>query len=197
MPFSVDSLWRRAAQGDHAAFSQIVQEYQHKVFSYALRHCRNQADAEDIAQEVFLQVYKALPRFRGDASLSSWIFRITSNLCIDYARRKKKNAQPLSDFDEETLAFLLDKPDDAPTPDEALLLKEEREALVRGLACLTQQHREILLMREMDGLTYEEIASVCQLPLGTVRSRLARARLALRRALAEEEKEGNLENITE
>ncbi len=194
MPFSDDSLWRRAALGDHAAFAEIVREYQHKVYSYALRHCRNAADAEDIAQEVFLQVYRALPRFRGDASLSSWIFRITANLCIDFARRKKKTVQPLSDLSEETIDFLLDKPDESPTPDEALLLKEEREALLRGLARLSEQHREILLMREVDGLSYEEIAAVLKLPLGTVRSRLARARLALRHALEAEEKEVSIEN---
>ena len=156
-----------------------------KVYNLALGYTGRHHDAEEIAQTVFLKAWKALPQFRGRAAFSTWLYRMTINACTDHYRREKKRRGDLS-LDDPDLSPLRDT---APSPEEIVLQREERAILRKALAELPEQHRVVLILREMDGLDYQEIAQVLEIEIGTVKSRLARARRALREKLLTE---GNL-----
>lgn len=187
MPMKNDDrrLARLAGRGDQDAFAQLVERYTGLVYSLALRRVGSHHDAEDITQNVFWKVWKSLPSFREEAAFSTWLYRMTSNAVTDFLRQKGRRDAPLS----------LDDPDlpqtahPGPTPAEQAQEEERREALYRAIDSLPDQARSVLLLREFQGLSYEEIASALDMPLGTVRSRLARARSALAKSLREQ---GNL-----
>lgn len=179
-------LVRAAGGGDSAAFEQLVRLYENKVYHLALRMCSNPEDAYDVAQEAFLAAWKGLPAFRGESGFSTWLYRLTSNAAIDHLRRAKKQTGDLSLDDEE---LNLDAADTAPLPQEAAEQGELQQALAAGLRQLSDDHRSVLVLREMQELSYEEIAERLDLDLGTVKSRISRARNALRKILL---KSGNL-----
>ncbi len=179
-------LVRAAGGGDSAAFEQLVRLYENKVYHLALRMCSNPEDAYDVAQEAFLAAWKGLPAFRGESGFSTWLYRLTSNAAIDHLRRVKKQTGDLSLDDEE---LNLDAADTAPLPQEAAEQGELQQALAAGLRQLSDDHRSVLVLREMQELSYEEIAERLDLDLGTVKSRISRARNALRKILL---KSGNL-----
>ena len=187
MPMKNDDrrLARLAGQGDQDAFAQLVERYTGLVYSLALRRVGNHHDAEDLTQSVFWKAWKALPSFREEAAFSTWLYRMTANAVTDFLRQKGRREAPLS----------LDDPDlpqtahPGPSPAEQAQEAERREALHRAIDALPDQARSVLLLRELQGLSYEEIAAALDLPLGTVRSRLARARGALAKSLREQ---GNL-----
>jgi len=178
-------LLQKAQEGDRTAFEALVTLHSPRVFHLALGYTGRHHDAEEITQTVFWKVWNALPQFRGGASFSTWLYRLTLNACTDHYRREKKRRGDLS-LDDPDLAPLRDT---APSPEEILLQREEQAILRKALAELPEQHRVILVLREMDGLDYKEIAQVLDLEMGTVKSRLARARRALREKLLAE---GNL-----
>ena len=178
-------LLQKAQEGDRTAFEALVTLHSPRVFNLALGYTGRHHDAEEITQTVFWKVWNALPQFRGGASFSTWLYRLTLNACTDHYRREKKRRGDLS-LDDPDLAPLRDT---APSPEEILLQREEQAILRKALAELPEQHRVILVLREMDGLDYKEIAQVLDLEMGTVKSRLARARRALRDKLLAE---GNL-----
>jgi len=178
-------LLNQARAGDLRAFETLIHLHSPKVYNLALGCTGRHHDAEEIAQTVFLKAWKALPQFRGDAGLSTWLYRLTINACTDHYRREKKRQGDLS-LDDPDLAPIRDT---APSPEEILIRREEQAILRKALAELPEPHRVILVLREMDGLDYREIAQVLDLELGTVKSRLARARRALRDKLLTE---GNL-----
>jgi len=164
----------RAQRGEVAAFSELVARYQERIYRFLLRLTRSQEDARELAQETFLNAYQALPRWRADARLSTWLFRIARNQALDRLRRARHVAfVPLDEVLTEQL------PADAPTPEAALQARQRVAALEAALAQLPVEHREILLLREVEGLAYDELAATLQLAAGTVKSRLARAREAL------------------
>ena len=175
-----------AARGDEAAFAELVQMYQNKAFHLALRMCGNEEDASDVAQDAFLAAWKGLPSFRGEAGFSTWLYRLVSNAAIDHLRRTKHQRGNVSLDDEE---LNLDAPDTAPGPQESAEGAELQQVLREGLNALGDDHRLVLVMREVQGLTYEEIAHSLSIDLGTVKSRISRARTALRKILL---KSGNL-----
>ena len=183
---TVDELARRAAGGDEDAFAQLVGLHEKKVYGLALRMCGNPEDAADAAQEAFLAAWKGLPRFRGEAGFSTWLYRLTANAAIDCLRREKKRRGELSIEGGE---LPLSLPDAGPSPQEAAEGGELRAAVNAALARLTDQHRTVLILRELQELSYEEIAGALGLDLGTVKSRISRARKALRKILLED---GNL-----
>ena len=178
-------LLQKAQEGDRTAFEALITLHSPRVFNLALGYTGRHHDAEEITQTVFWKVWNALPQFRGGASFSTWLYRLTLNACTDHYRREKKRRGDLS-LDDPDLAPLRDT---APSPEEILLQREEQAILRKALAELPEQHRVILVLREMDGLDYKEIAQVLDLEMGTVKSRLARARRALRDKLLAE---GNL-----
>lgn len=181
-----DELARAAAKGDIDAFETLLGLYQNKVYGLALRMCGSEEDAWDVAQEAFLAAWRALPGFRGESGFSTWLYRLTANAAIDCLRREKKRRGELSIEGGE---LPLSLPDAGPSPQEATEGGELRAAVNAALARLTDQHRTVLILRELQELSYEEIAGALGLDLGTVKSRISRARKALRKILLED---GNL-----
>ena len=183
---TVDELARIAAGGDEAAFEELVRLHEKKVYNLAFRMCGSPEDAADAAQEAFLAAWKGLPNFRGEAGFSTWLYRLTSNAAIDRLRRTRRQREEASLDDE---ALRLDAVDSAPSPQARAEGAELREAVLSGLAQLSDDHRQALTLRELQELSYEEIAAVLEIDLGTVKSRISRARSALRKILI---KNGNL-----
>ena len=179
-------LVRAAAGGDTEAFAQLVRTYENKIYHLALRMSGSPDDAGDIAQEAFLAAWRGLPAFRGEAGFATWLYRLASNAAIDYLRRQRKQRGELS-LDDEELG--LDAVDAGPGPQDAAEGEEVRSAVAAGLGALSEGHRQVLVLRELQGLSYEEIAAVLAVDLGTVKSRISRARSALRKILLEN---GNL-----
>ena len=166
--------------GDTESFSPLVEEYQDRVFRLALRLLGNEADAADAAQDAFVRAYTSLGSFRGDSRFSVWLYRLTNNICIDLLRRRKRqDAVPLQSEDEEGEETELALPDERFSPERILERTEDVRAVREAIAALPEDCREILVMREIGGLSYEELARVLSLEPGTVKSRLNRARKKL------------------
>ena len=171
---------RRVQRGDVNAFEPLMAAYEKNVYNLALRMTGNAQDAEDMTQEAFLKAYSSLDSFRGDSKFSVWLYRIVSNVCLDHLRRKNRRpAVSLSMEDDEGEDVQLDLPDSSQSPEELLEKKLTREAVQRGLAQLPEDARQILLLREIQGLSYEEIGEALHLEAGTVKSRIFRARKKL------------------
>ena len=181
-----NELVRAAAKGDEEAFAQLVRLHENKVYHLALRLCSNPEDAADVAQEAFLSAWRGLPNFRGESGFTTWLYRLVNNAAIDHLRKAKKQRADISMDDEEAP---LEAADPAPTPHEAAEGQELQQAVAHGLGQLREDHRQVLVMREIQQLSYEEIAQALDLDLGTVKSRLSRARNSLRKILLES---GNL-----
>lgn len=174
-------LIRRAKKGDADAFRLLVEEYQTAVYRLALRMC-GESGAEDAAQEAFVAAWRGLPRFRGECRFSTWLYRLTTNAAIDYLRREQKQRTD-GDLDDLPLA------DDSPSPQEQAERSETQQRVRKALAALSEEHRQILLLRYMQELDYGEIAQALHISEGTVKSRINRAKARLRELLAQE---GNL-----
>lgn len=178
-------LVERASQGDQDAFAQLVQANQNKIYSLTLRMTGNPEDGADLAQEAFLRAWRTLPSFQGESSFSTWLYRLASNLCIDFLRREKRRrtAVSVTSLDDEDSAAPAEVPDHRFTPEGELERRELRDAVGRALLKLSDEHRQVLVLRELEGLSYAEIAQALALEEGTVKSRIARARLSLRNIL--------------
>ena len=172
----------QAKQGDADAFAHLVTAYETSVYRLALRMCGNAHDAEEAAQEAFVSAWKGLPSFRGESKFSSWLYQLTTNACLDLLRREKRHraAVPL---DEQTELSSED------TPQRAAENAELRDTLQAALQELSDDHRQIFLLRQMRQLSYDEIGALLGLEAGTVKSRLSRAKKQLRQILLQK---GNL-----
>lgn len=171
----------RVLSGDTEAFEALVLEHQNKVYSLALRMVGNEEDARDMAQEAFIRAFSSLTGFRGDSKFSVWLYRLTSNICIDFlrSRAKKRTVSMTWTDDEGDDAGELEIPDERFSPEEQFDRRSIRESVQRGLDSLSPQYREILVLREINGLSYEEIGRVLGIEEGTVKSRIFRARKKL------------------
>ena len=177
-------LVRAAQSGDQSAFAQLVTANQAMVYSLTYRMTGNPEDAADLTQEAFLNAWRSLGGFGGQSAFSTWVYRLASNACIDFLRReKRRNSLSMTLEDGEDEDRQADLPDERWSPQRALERKEAQEAVRQGLAALSPEHREVLVLRELDGLSYAEIAHALGLEEGTVKSRIARARLSLREFL--------------
>lgn len=174
-------LIARCKAGDEAAFEALVHLHEKRVYTLCRRMCRNEDDALEAAQDTFLAVWRGIGSFRADAAFSTWLYRLASNACLDILRREKKHGGDISLDDAEAR---LDPQDPAPPPEESVLRAEARRIVREALYTLPDDHRAILLLREAEQLSYAEIAEITGLELGTVKSRISRARLALRERLA-------------
>lgn len=171
---------QRVKTGDVNAFELLVREYEKNVYNLALRMVKNPDDAADMTQEAFIKAYNSLSSFRGDSKFSVWLYRIVSNVCLDYLRSVSRHpAVSLSVENDEGEETELDIPDESQSPEELLERKLTRESVRRGLEALPEDYRQILLLREIQGLSYDEIADILALELGTVKSRIFRARKKL------------------
>ena len=177
-------LVQRVQQGDRRAFDQLVLRYQHKVLKLVMRYMRNHAEAEDIAQEAFLKAYRAIHSFRGDSAFYTWIYRIAintaKNALVSAKRRPLDYDLDLQDPEQNERAGRLR---DEATPESLLLTDEIRQTVDAAIGALPEDLRRAVVLREYEGLSYEEIAAVMACPVGTVRSRIFRAREAIDRQL--------------
>ena len=178
------NLIQAARNGDQAAFGELVQQYQKRVFALAVRMCPTPELAEEAAQEAFLAAWQGLPFFRGDSAFATWLYRLTSNACVDLLRKENRHQGP--SLDDESVSA--EVPDPTPTPEKAVEQQELRRQIEAGLQTLSPEHREVLILREIQQLSYDEIADVLSLDLGTVKSRINRGRRLLREFLL---KQGN------
>lgn len=178
--------WMQSAkQGDESAFACLVKAYQDKIWSMAYYMTKNHHDAEDVAQEVFLKLWRSLDSYREDCEVSVWIMRIAKNACYDYLRKRKRTqAEPLTvEYEGEQVERSLPDTDLQSNPAAAMEDKERREAVARALLRLPPEHREVLTLRYMSGMSYEQIAQVLGEREGTVKSRLWRAKRHLKKIL--------------
>ena len=174
-------LLLRLQGGDEAAFESLLRLYEKKIYTLCRRMCGNDEDAQEAAQDAFLSLWRSAKSFRGDASLSTWLYRLATNACIDLLRRNRHIVERVSLDDEETTLELVDA---APLPEQALECKETQKLISEGLAALPEEYRVILLLREAEGLSYAEIAEAMHMELGTVKSRISRGRVLLRNYLS-------------
>lgn len=177
----------RAKQGDQDAFEQLVRDNQNKVWSLALRFTGDRETAADLAQEAFLKAWQGLDGFQGESSFSTWIYRLTANVCIDYLRKKARReaVEPSVSLDDPDGPWA-EPADWKQDPQRQLERSERGQALARGLARLPDWQRQVLVLRELAGLSYQEIGEKLDIDMGTVKSRIARARLSLRKILLED-----------
>jgi len=166
-------------QGDTSAFGEIVLRYQDKIYNLCRHMLGNAADAEDAAQDVFLKAYQALPKFQPEASLYTWLYRIATNTCIDY--KKKPIFESLFGDSGEGERLVHDRATDAPSPEKLYQSKQIDKALQESLGKLSPKLRAIIILKEIEELSYEEIADALEISMGTVKSRIARAREELQR----------------
>lgn len=172
----------RIKKGDNEAFDYLVNQYSKKIINTAYSLLYDADEAQDAAQEVFIKVYRNIGTFRGDSSVSTWIYRITRNVCCDILRkRKSSNVISLDAEDEE--GHKNEPADTGDTPQEAAEKNERDEILRSAVASLEETHKTVITLFDMEGLSYDEIAEVMKCPVGTVKSRLYRARDALRKIL--------------
>ncbi len=177
---------KKAQKGDTAAFERLVTEQEAFVYNLALRTLRSREDAEDAAQEVFVKAWTSLGSFRGDSRFSVWLYRITGNVCTDMLRKRRGEVISLTVTDGEGSETELEIADSAPTPHEALEQKERSAALNAALDSLPEDYRKALLLRESGGLSYSEIAGALDIDIGTVKSRIFRARKKLCEILSQD-----------
>ena len=171
---------QRVLQGDANAFEKLVLEYEKSVYAITQRMTGNAEDAADMTQETFIKAYNSLSSFRGDSKFSVWLYRIATNVCLDFLRsRSRKPTVSLSVEDDDGEEVELDIADESQSPERLLERGLTRDAVRRGLNALSPEYRQILLLREIQGLSYEEIADVLTLEVGTVKSRIFRARKRL------------------
>ena len=181
------SLVRRVQRGDKGAFDALVLKYQHKVVKLVMRYVRNPAEAEDIAQEAFIKAYRALPQFRGDSAFYTWLYRIAINTAKNAVVSRDRS--PI-DFDldlqnSDESYDMQGRLKDSETPEALTLTEEIRSTVNAAIDALPEDLRTAIVLRELEGLSYEEIADAMGCPVGTVRSRIFRAREAIDRRLRE------------
>ena len=175
---------KKAAAGSADAFEQLLLKYQAPIYNLCLRMTGNPEDAADMTQEAFLKAWRSLSSFQFESSFSTWLYRLTTNTCLDYLRSLKRRPQcSLTVEDDEGEEQVLDVTDEAPTPEEALLSAEDHSQLVHALSQLEASQRQIITLRVVNDLSYAEIAEILDVKEGTVKSRLARARDNLRKKL--------------
>lgn len=175
---------RKARAGDERAFEELVTAYEKKIYHISLRYTGNEHDAMDVTQEVFLRVFRFLPQFQEESRFSTWLYRIAVNASLDFLRRRSPGGElSLDDTDDEGLT--LEVSDSRYQPERELERAELRQAVADGIAALPPQMREIVILRDISGLSYDEIGAVLGIEQGTVKSRLSRARSRLAAFLSE------------
>jgi RNA polymerase sigma-70 factor, ECF subfamily len=178
-------LIREIQAGDHRAFERLLDQYEARVYRLALRYTGSVSDAEDVTQEIFLGVYRGLARFRGDSALGTWIYRVAMNHCLEFRRKRRYETLP---YDEELMLASVDWRDDP------LLSAGKRDVTERveaAIQSLPPHHRDVIVLHELQGLTYQEVAATLNVPVGTVKSRLSNAFRKLRDLLGCYLQEGN------
>ncbi|BEU02464.1 RNA polymerase sigma factor [Agarivorans sp. OAG1] len=178
------TLVERTQRGDKAAFNLLVQKYQHKVANLISRYIVNHGDVADVTQDAFIKAYRALPNFRGESAFYTWLYRIAVNTAKNHIVAQGRRP-PANDVDADEAEFYdgADALKEADTPETLLLSEEIKEVVFATMEGLPDDLRTAITLREIDGLSYEEIANVMDCPVGTVRSRIFRARDAIEKRI--------------
>lgn len=181
---SDQQLVERVQRGDKNAFDLLVLKYQSKVISLISRYVRNQADVTDVAQEAFIKAYRALPNFRGESAFYTWLYRIAVNTAKNYLVSQGRRA-PANDVDAEDAEYYegSDALKEFASPERLMLSDEIKKVVFETLETLPEELRMAISLRELDGMSYEDIAIIMDCPVGTVRSRIFRAREAIDKKL--------------
>jgi RNA polymerase sigma-70 factor (ECF subfamily) len=177
MERSDEDLVTAARGGDRAAVEELLERYEPAIYRFGLRMCGDEDAAREVLQETLLAAFRYLPGFRGDARLSTWLYQIARSFCI----KKRRGEHPTRSLDEDGATELVDP---SPRPDARAHAREIGEALSRAIAVLPQEQREVLILRDVEGLSAEEAADVAGIEVGALKSRLHRARMAMRTELA-------------
>ncbi len=182
---SEQELIKRCQAGDLSAFDELIDAYDNKILSYCFRMLGNRADAEDAAQEVFVKVYRFIGKFTGKSSFSTWLYKIASNVCMDMLRKAKRRGESISlhQQNDEGDAFSLPLADEGLTPFEQAQLSEAQQVLFDALLKLPEEQKQVIILRDVEGLSYEEIAEIVHAAEGTVKSRINRGRKTLQTIL--------------
>lgn len=179
------ALVKRVQEGDISAYNLLVIKYQHRVVEIANRYVNNRSDASDVAQEAFIKAYKAINSFRGDSTFYTWLYRITVNCAKSFFDSNQKHRYNVDvdapDFEAQDTQGVLTSHD---SPDSILESDELRETILKAFAALPEDLRRAITLREVEGMSYEEIARIMQTPIGTVRSRIFRARQFIEEQMA-------------
>lgn len=179
------SLIKRCKNGDMTAFEDLVYAYEKLVYATALRMLNNHSDAQDVTQEVFIKIYKKLDMYKPTYSFGAWITTITSNTSIDYLRKHKKQSLLSLDkeieFEDSTVGITIESTE--PTPEDEILRKEKQELIKQAIEMLDEESRELIILRDINGISYNEIADHLGLKLGTVKSKISRARIKLQKTI--------------
>lgn len=184
-----NKLIQKAKNGDSDAFGQLIYQYEQKIYAIAFKVFKNETDAFDVAQEICIKLFQKIDQFRFESSFSTWLYRIATNTAIDeYRKQKRKTTHEASltesvEPDEEPIEIQL--PDKSDTPEEAYLRKEKIKYVWDAIRKLSDDHQEILILKDIEQKSYDEIAVHLDIGMGTVKSRLARARTALKKELQE------------
>ena len=192
LEFNERDMIERASRGDAAAFNRLMEQHERRMYAVALRMCGNREDAQDCLQEAMLRVYRAIGGFKGQSSFSTWVYRITMNTCLDELRRKK-NRQSTS------LDSLLDMgwspSDDTNAPEKQAIRSELRRNLNRAIQELPEEMRSAVVLRDIQGFSYEEIAHMLEINVGTIKSRISRGREKLREKMKENAELFDMSNV--
>lgn len=173
-------LVKRVQKGDKGAFDLLVLKYEHKIVNLVMRYVRDPETALDISQEAFIKAYRALPRFRGDSAFYTWLYRIAVNTAKNYLASQRRRPMDVElDLQDPEQYGLHAKLKETDTPEAISLSRELQEILERAIHALPDDLRTAIILRELDGMSYEEIAETMDCPVGTVRSRIFRARDAI------------------
>lgn len=176
-------LLKHAQAGDMAAVETLLEQQQNRVYALCLRMMSgSRQDALDMAQEALLRVYRSLGSYKGEAGFSTWVYRLTANVCIDELRRRKRNSTVSMDVLREN-GF--EPPDKAPSPEQAAVLSEDSEELARAISLLPEDQRAAVLLRDVHGLSYEQVASALEVNMNTAKSRISRGRQKTRELLTQ------------
>lgn len=175
-------LIARSKQGDREAFDRLVERYSTQIYNFAYRMCGNHEDAQDIYQEAFIHAFKGIKNFRSDAAFSTWLYRIVRNVYLDEQKRRRSRSHVSLEesIDTDNGSITRDVQDDGPSLDEIVQRNQRCRAVHQAIAQLPLRQREVIVLYELQQCTYEEMADILQISVGTVKSRLNRARRSLR-----------------
>lgn len=180
------TLIQQLKKGDEQAFNEMVELYSKKLYYLCLKMLQNETDAEDTVQTIFLKAYTNIARFEEKSSISTWLYRIGVNVCTDLLRKRKKEVKAsLYALNSDEEEFALEIPDEKENVEESVLQKERKEALYHAIHSLKPKQKQFIILREIENLSYEEIAEILRMNVGTVKSGINRARKALLEKLQE------------
>ena len=182
---SESELIKKLKKGDRDAFNELVSQYQNKIINIAYSMLSDYEDALDASQEVFIKIYKSINTFNGNSSLSTWIYRVAANICKDHLRKRQRTAKTVSISGDDEENEFHEIPDKGYTPEETAEHSDLQIQIRKAINSLSDDYKTVLTLCDIENISYEKAAEILKCPVGTIKSRLNRARLALRKKISE------------